>query len=143
MFEKLLAFTVPSWVKLVLELVPYAIILSLLLGLEATRGTLQHVRDQDKIVLAQEKAAEAVKEKAWADSQAAATATYTQKLQELQPVILNSIDTGKAYASTPSGKSPCLTADRVHSILASRNTIFASTTASSTRALQSSGTKRK
>lgn len=141
--SKIEAFVIPPWVRVALELFPYALALVLLLGLEATRGTLQRERDQNKVQIAQIEAAESAKEKAWASAQTAAIATYTAKIQELQPVILNSIDTGKAYASTPTGKSACLSADRVRSILASRNAEFATTTRSSTAALRASDAKRK
>lgn len=143
LLSKIEDFIVPEWVRIALELFPYALALCLLLGLEATRGTLQHDRDQHKVELAQLQAAKDAQEKQFQATQTAAIATYTAKIQELQPVILNSIDTGKAYANTPAGKSACLTSDRVRSILKSRNAVFASTTASSTVALRASDAKRK
>lgn len=142
-FTKVAEYVVPSWVKIVLELFPYVVIFGLILGLEATRGTLDRVRDQDKIALAQEKEKSASEEKGWADAQTAATNTYTAKIQALNPVILNSIDTGKAYAQTPAGRVQCLTAARVQSILKSRNAEFASATASSSSALHAGSSHSK
>lgn len=143
LISKIEEFIVPPWVHIVLEIFPYALALCLLLGLEATRGTLQHERDQHKVELAQLQSAKDAQEKAFQASQTAAIAEYSSKLQELQPVILNSIDTGKAYANTPSGRAGCLSAQRVQSILKSRNAEFASATRSGTTALRSSGSTRK
>lgn len=134
---------VPAQIRIFLEIIPYVIILGLLLGLQATRGTLQRERDAHTIEISNLKAAQAAKEKSWADQQKVAIETYTEKLQDLQPVIVNSIDAGKAYANTPAGKQPCLTSSRVHDILASRNAEFASATRSSSTALRSGSSNRK
>lgn len=120
------SLVIPEWLKLALKLLPYAVIISIAGALFVTRATLHDVRLNDKVVAAQNVAAQAVQEKANATAQQHAAESYAEKLNAKQPIVLHNKEIVHDYANTPAGAAPCLSTDRVSGINSTRSELFPS-----------------
>lgn len=125
---------IPSWLKIGIKALPYIVIIALAMGLAITRATLHEVRLTDKVLSAQEVAASALQEANNAKAQQAASESYAEKLQNVQPIILHSKETVREFAQTPAGAAPCLDAGRVSGIEKDRDALFGTSASSGSSA---------
>lgn len=121
----------PPWLKIAFKAIPFIAIAILAVALFTTRATLHEVRLTDKVLAAQQTAASALQEANNAKAQQAASESYAEKLQNVQPIILHSKETVREFAQTPAGAAPCLDAGRVSGIEKDRDALFGPATSSS------------
>lgn len=105
-----------GWIRVGLKLLPYGVIAGLTIALLITRGTLDHVRMEAKLNVANGQRDAAEQKAGWATAGKNAADTYAKALADREPLIIRSTDTVRTYAQTAAGSAICSAPDRVSGI---------------------------